>query len=510
MDEHHAAVNAIASKVKEFYDQKKPFRIYHGSTNSTRQLSFEKNNIIDTSHLTAVLRINRLKKTVLVEPNVSMENLVIGAMQSGFIPKVVMEFPEITVGGGFSGTSGESSSFKYGFFEDTVGSIEIVLANGEVTMASDAINPDLFEGARGSFGTLGVVTQLEVECIEAKSYVQVTHLPVSSVAEAMKNLEAETSALTNDYVDGILFSQKRGVIMSGRLLDASQVDSEIVRFSRAQDQWFYRYAEKRLADEPDTPFTIAVPLVDYLFRYDRGAFWAGKYAFEYFLTPYNRATRYLLDQFMHAKVMYHALHESGFAEKYIVQDIGFPSSTAGKFIEYLNQNFGFHPLWLCPLKKGHRYPLRGKAATSKGEVALRTEMILNIGVWGPGPTKNANFIAANRELEAKTRELHGMKCLYARTYYTEDEFWQIYDRRWYEGLRAKYNAQTLPSIYDKVKSDFKGFEQELEFTGIWQYWPMSRLPSFWDLWPAAGLYGVYRAALGIYVLSWSDYLLKSE
>ncbi|KAG6040080.1 hypothetical protein E4U41_001421 [Claviceps citrina] len=49
------------------------------------------------------------------------------------------------------------------------------------------------------------------------------------------------------------------------------------------------------------------PLVDYLFRYDRGAFWVGKYSFRYFLTPFNRTTRFLLDRFMHTRVMYRVL-----------------------------------------------------------------------------------------------------------------------------------------------------------------------------------------------------------
>ena len=73
---------------------------------------------------------------------------------------VVIEFPGITVGGGFSGTSAESSSFKQGFFDRTISSIEIVLANGDVVACSEAENTDLLHGAAGAMGTLGIVTLL--------------------------------------------------------------------------------------------------------------------------------------------------------------------------------------------------------------------------------------------------------------------------------------------------------------------------------------------------------------
>ena len=48
-----------------------------------------------------------MTKTALVEPNVPMDRLVAATLQCGLIPPVVMEFPAITVGGGFTGTAGE-------------------------------------------------------------------------------------------------------------------------------------------------------------------------------------------------------------------------------------------------------------------------------------------------------------------------------------------------------------------------------------------------------------------
>lgn len=40
--------------------------------------------------------------------------------------------------------------------------------------------------------------------------------------------------------------------------------------------------------------------------------------------------------------------------------------------------------------------------------------------------------------------------MYAHTYYTEEEFWKVYDKSWYDNLRQKYDASKLPTIHDKV------------------------------------------------------------
>ena len=286
MDIHAKAVAVISANVRYCYDHKEPFRIYHGSTNSTRQSQLGQYQKIDTSKLNHVLSVDANAKTAWVEPNVPMDSLVEATLPHGLIPPVIMEFPGITAGGGFSGTAGESSSFRYGFFDRTVIAIEMVLANGEKIQASRTENSDLFYGAASSFGTLGVITLLQLQLIEAKAYVELTYHPVNSVLEAVKTIEETTEDTSNDYLDGILFSKDSGVILSGRLTNTPKAGVKIQTFTRATDPWFYIHVERTMKMHRgfDT-VTEAIPLVDYLFRYDRGGFWVGKYAFRYFLTP---------------------------------------------------------------------------------------------------------------------------------------------------------------------------------------------------------------------------------
>jgi len=65
--------------------------------------------MVDTSLLNNVLKVDTNSMTALVEPNVPMDALVQATLPHGLVPPVIMEFPGITVGGGFAGTAGESS-----------------------------------------------------------------------------------------------------------------------------------------------------------------------------------------------------------------------------------------------------------------------------------------------------------------------------------------------------------------------------------------------------------------
>ena len=496
MDTHRDAVNIISHQVRQFYDGKLPFRIYHGSTNSTRPSRLRRDRVVDTSKLNHILNVDIEKKVALVEPNVPMDRLVEATIPYGLVPPVVMEFPGITIGGGFAGTSGESSSFRHGFFDRTVNSIELVLPDGEVVTASSLERPDLFYGAAASLGTLGVTTLLEVQLIVAKKYVELTYHPVMSMQEALQKIEEATQDLANEYLDGILFAQNRGVVCVGRLTD--QVGPRIQRFSRGLDPWFYLHARDVIRDCANKPITELVPLVDYLFRYDRGGFWVGFYAFRYFITPFNFITRWILDRFMRTRVMYHALHKSGLSDQYIVQDIAVPYPAAEEFLRFLDVSFGHYPLWLCPLRQRGDSPCSPRGFSAEKASASSSEMLLNFGIWGPGPKKREDFVAVNRALERKAHEINGRKWLYAHVYYSEEEFREIYNQNEHDALRAKYHATHLPSVYEKVKVDFKAEE-----TATHTSWLAWLLATFWSIWPFRGLYGVYKVIVG------GDYLLPA-
>jgi FAD/FMN-containing dehydrogenase len=483
MERHAAAVSQIATAVRSFFTRREPYRIFHGSTNSTRPRPSVRS--VDISALRNVLSVDPARRVALVEPNVPMDRLVEATLPHGLVPPVVMEFPGITAGGGFAGTAGESSSFRHGFFDETVKRVEMVMADGEVVdVMPEGERADLFRGAAGAVGTLGMTTLLEVELMQAKKFVKTRYRRTTSVEEAVEAVREEVRKPENDYVDGILFSKDHGVVITGELTDEKPEGVKPQTFSGAWDPWFYLHAKEKTAAAAaaeNAPVDY-VPLAEYLFRYDRGGFWVGAAAFEYFkFVPFTRFFRWFLDDFLHTRMMYRALHGSGESARFVVQDIAMPFETTAPFVDYTSSELDIWPLWLCPLKRRGSPTFHPFTTLPEGVARKEDDMMLNVGVWGWGPSDPAKFVQKNRELENKVRELGGMKWLYAHTYYPEQEFWPMYGgREWYDGLRQKYKATTLPSVWDKVHVDPK------TAGAAKRHWLKKQKP-------LGGFYGIYKS-----------------
>lgn len=525
--EHHSdAVKNISSRVKQFHAAGTQFRIYHGSTNATRPSLRDADRMVDTSRLDHVLSVDTSTQTAFVEPNVPMDALVEATLQHKLLPPVVMEFPGITAGGAFAGIGGESSSFKHGYFDSCVKSIEIVLGNGNVVTASTTENADLFVGAAGTMGTLGVVTLLEISLIPGAAYVQLTYHTVFSAQEAVSRVVEETKvAARNDFVDGIMFSSTSGVVCTGLLTSSLPAGKRPARFLRARDNWYYLHVKSKARRHPfSAPQVDFVPIRDYLFRYDRGAFWMGRYGFYYFpFVPFDRLSRFFLDPLLHTRQMYRAMHESGHYDYYLIQDLGVPCHRAADLIEYTGRGKGVWPLWLCPLIPGNGtkwlregvtdFALHDAEEVESGiadghlngtSTQSKQTMIFNIGVWGPMPSKSYdNFVATNRAIEAKVTALKGVKWPYSQYFYTEDEFWQMYDREGYEALREKYHATGLPTMYDKVKPKERDASRRGPPNGSkgLHGWVLGKT---WEWWPVSACYGIAKVMLrgkGDYLVS---------
>lgn len=84
MEHHKQAIAKVATSVRQFFELKQLFRIFHGSTNSTRP--FRRDRLVDISSLSNVLKVDAKARTALVEPNVPMDRLVESTIKYGLIP----------------------------------------------------------------------------------------------------------------------------------------------------------------------------------------------------------------------------------------------------------------------------------------------------------------------------------------------------------------------------------------------------------------------------------------
>ncbi|HSX42671.1 MAG TPA: FAD-binding oxidoreductase [Candidatus Saccharimonadales bacterium] len=436
---HEQAVQDLQKQIKEYYGRKVPFRVYHGSTNSTRVMSFKRSEMVDISSLNHVLKVDTEAMVVIAEPNVPMDKLINATLPHGVVPPVITEFPGITVGGAFQGGAIESGSFRWGAFSQTVNSIEMILGNGERITASPTQNADLFYGSAGSYGSLGLITSVEIKLVPAKKYVTITHIPVSNFAESLAVTQQYFDS-DYDFIESGMFKRDGGSVIIGKFSD--KAEGKILRFSRAHDPWYYQYVEKNgLARNT---VTNSVPIKDYLFRFDRGAFWAAQLAFTQSGIPFNPLTRFLLNPLLKTRKLYQAVQSSAAGQRYLCQDIVVPAKSLVPFMEHMDKHYNMYPTGFCAVKTEPRSPLLFNGMKD-------TDMVYNIGVYGLRVEPYDKFIAVNRDIEQVTHKLGGRKWFYAHSYYTEKEFWDIYDKKWYDKLRQKYHATTLPDIYSRVR-----------------------------------------------------------
>lgn len=503
LKDHNAAVVSIAAKVSTFHKSQTPFRINHGSTNSTRTRD-PSTPQLQIAHLNHILSIDVATRTAIVEPNVPLDALLSESLKQGLMPPVVMEFPGITVGGGFSGASGESTSWKEGLFDCSFDEVEIILGNGDVVCATKGgKNADLFNAARCSLGTLGVVTLLKIRLTKAEDCVLVSYERKSSVKQMIDRI-VELCDIDQggcDFIEGLLYSKDDGVIITGRHMASTSPEAAKLstqRFDRATDPWFYHHVK----DVP-TYHRELVPTQSYLFRYDRGAFWGGESLFTYFGLPNNWFTRLLTNPLTKTRSIYKMMLSTGSADFAIIQDLILPVETSEAFVDYVGKELKIWPLWVCPIRKKPEdgdvwgWPFWRESTPTDDTVRKRGkhnsagkgELTLNFGVWGPAV--GDDLVASgelNRQLEVRLKELHGMKVPYSAAFYTEEEFWTLYDRKRYNELRKKWHAEALSTVYDKIKR----YEESVEDQDAGEDEAMSLKERILWIWPFGGLYQLYR------------------
>jgi Delta24-sterol reductase len=461
--QHASDVEHIRAQMRSFFARGQKVKIYHGTTNSTRAQTFRKDAFVDVSRLDRIIEMHADEQYVLVEPNVAMDKLVEAVLRHRLVPPVVPEFPGITVGGAVQGGAGESSSFKHGLFHETCLEYEMVLGNGEKIIASPTQHQDLFYGTACSYGSLGIITLVKLRLIPAKDFVRLTYRAVKSLGDMVGLTEREAGGAA-DFIDGILFAKNRGVIMSGNFSD--KTNAPIATFRNRFDEWFYLHADN-ISKRHET-YDEIIPIQDYLFRYDRGAFWVGRDVCSFLKLPFTRFTRYVLNGILNARSAYRVLHATNISQRYLVQDLNFPKESVLEFLKFVDNELHTYPLWLCPL-------LPEKNSTLS-PTCVNTNLAINVGVYKEFGPDYPRFLEANRDIEQKVAELRGRKVLYAHSYYLRDEFWKIYDEAPYRALREKYYAaHAFPDVYDKTKVVEK--YKHSVFTGIWNALRSSKLPT---------------------------------
>ena len=73
-----------------------------------------------------------------------------------------------------------------------------------------------------SHGTLGFLVAAELKIIPAKKYVCLKYTPVHSKDDLVKVFAHESANFENGFVEGLVYSEDKAVIMTGKMTDEAE------------------------------------------------------------------------------------------------------------------------------------------------------------------------------------------------------------------------------------------------------------------------------------------------
>ncbi|STX50798.1 oxidoreductase [Legionella busanensis] len=447
-EQHLKDIKAISEQIR---NSKGKIALKRDSSCCSRSFEYKKGKIlIDISMLNQVIEINIEDNFIIVEPLITMEELADATLFYGMIPPVITEFKHMTLGGAIQGLGGESSSFKYGLIDDSVIEYELILGDGSVITINREQNLDLFNALPGSYGSLGVVTKIKLRLINAAKYVRIQYKKVNNIDEVYKVFENSIKQINNlDFIECIAVAKDDFRIAMGYKTNSMSYGDWLFNscsLKHSFSPWYYCH----LLDKSNQSNAYEyIPFKDYLFRWDRGAFWTG---LKFKHTLFNRIK---YGRHLECKNLYKHFYAKELIQRdknSMLQDLGVPISSMNEFFYLIDNLTHIYPLWLIPI-------ISPKSAKLFSLPVNIDYAFVDFGIWGP-LTNPQGFLEVNRKFEEYLYHHNGRKCFWGQCFCSRDEFWKIYDKRLYNKLRSQYYAEDkFINIYDKVSELYQQIER---------------------------------------------------
>ncbi|MGH3633416.1 FAD-binding oxidoreductase [Mycobacterium sp.] len=403
---------------------------------------------LDTSGLTNVISVDPDARTADVAGMCSYEDLVAATLPYGLSPLVVPQLKTITLGGAVTGLGIESASFRNGLPHESVLEMDILTGAGELLTVSPHQHPDLYRAFPNSYGTLGYATRLRIELETVTPFVALRHVRFHTLADMVAAMDRiiDTGGFDGvpvDYLDGVVFGADESYLCVGVRTTTPGPVSDYTG-----QQIYYRSIRHDAGVKEDRLTTH-----DYLWRWDTDWFWCSRS----FGAQNPRVRRWWPRRYRHSSVYWKLValdQRFGIADRIekrnerpprerVVQDIEVSIERTAEFLEWFLDAVPITPIWLCPLRVRDRggwplYPLRSG------------HTYVNVGFWSSVPV-GPDEGATNRLIEAKVGALDGHKSLYSDSYYTREEFDDLYGGETYKTVKKTYDPDSrLLDLYAKA------------------------------------------------------------
>jgi FAD/FMN-containing dehydrogenase len=414
---------------------------------------------LDTSGLTGVLGVDPDHRTADVAGMCTYADLVAATLPYGLSPLVVPQLKTITLGGAVSGLGIESSSFRNGLPHESVLEMDILTGAGDLLTTSRTQHPDLFRAFPNSYGTLGYSTRLRIELEPIAPFVALRHIRFHSLRDLVAAMEriidtGGQGGTPVDYLDGVVFSADESYLCVGRRTTTPGPVSDYTgRNIYYQSIRHDSAGSAALEATKDDRLTMH----DYFWRWDTDWFWCSR-AFgvqnprlrRWWPRRYRRSSVYskliAMDRRfgLSDRIETRSLRSPDRpVRERVVQDVEVPIERTSDFLEWFLDNVPITPIWLCPLRlrDHHGWPL----------YPMRPDhTYVNVGFWSSVPA-GATEGATNRMIEAKVAELDGHKSLYSDSFYSREDFDELYGGEAYNTVKKTYDPDSrLLDLYAKA------------------------------------------------------------
>ena len=446
MDDHSAKVAALRAQYANLPPGAR-VRLAKPTSNLFRFRGPVRTPGLDVGGFDQVLRVDPQARTAEVGGMTTYEYLVDATLKHNLMPMVVPQLKTITLGGAVSGLGIESSSFRNGLPHESVREMEILTGDGRVITATPSNeHAELFRGFPNSYGTLGYALRLLIDLEPVKPFVRLRHVRFRDAAECTAALiEIDTAhrfaGEPVHFVDGTVFGKSEIYLTLAAFVDHAPDLSDYTGI-----QIYYRSIRSNKVDYLTTR--------DYLWRWDTDWFWCSR-AFGVQNPTIRRLwPKRLLRSDVYRKLI--ALDRQygvsrraellvkGRLSEPVIQDVEIPVAKLPEFLDFFHREVGISPIWLCPLKtrSAEAWPLYPLDAST---------LYVNVGFWSTVPLARGQREGThNRRIEQMVSRLGGHKSLYSTSYYSEDEFWSLYNGDVYRELKKAYDREhKLPDLYEK-------------------------------------------------------------
>eukprot|EP01038_Epipyxis_sp_PR26KG_P010981 gene10981-14749_t len=402
---------------------------------------------LDLRQFNKIIYFDHIKKTIICDSGCTMEMITDFALSNSLIPKVLPEFRKITVGGAIVGAGLESSSFKYGQFNDICTSVYVLCGNGDIVYCTkNNEHKELFYSLAGSYGTLGTVLCAEIECIDTCAYVALNVTVFDQFNQSISYMNKMMSSNDIDFIEGIEFSNSekinvnKTVIISGKLTNNMINKRDYFNPTDKHYEEFYFEKIQSIAMNNNDYYSrmLILPIKSFLFRYDRGAFWMAKpisFSWKllfkspllvpaFIMTHNNIFCRFLFRHLFTTSILFRLLNLADTMivnKRMVIMDIYVPLSKTESLVKFTRNNIPITtPLWLCPVLKSNSKQILSPHYIEFDE--KKEKYLVDVGIYGRVDDNNGNLYT--RLLDVWSLLNSCRKMLYSEHSYSKEEFWK--------------------------------------------------------------------------------------